>query len=128
MIDSILDSTKKMLNIHPADTSFDSDLVMHINSVFSDLLQLGVGPDSGYMIMDKTDEWDAFGVSNNIINSVKVYMFLKIKIIFDPPASSFALDALKGQAEEKGWRLYVMADSEKAAAATGGVILDGGGP
>lgn len=110
MLKSILDSTKKILSIHPNDTAFDDDLLMHINSVFSTLQQLGVGPDEGFMIEDKTTEWDAYSSNITILNLVKIYMFLKIKIIFDPPASSFALNALEKQAEEIGWRLAVMAD------------------
>lgn len=110
---SILDSTKKMLSIAPTDTSFDDDILMHINGVFATLHQLGVGPDEGFMIEDKSSEWESFILNGPILNQVKLYMFLQIKIIFDPPPSSFALEALKSQAEEKGWRLNVMAEDER---------------
>lgn len=116
---SILKSTKKVLGIHPEDTSFDEDLVMHINSVFSTLQQIGVGPDAGFMIEDAADEWDDFDVSLVILNQVKIYMFLETKILFDPPTSSFALDALKDQREEKKWRLQVQAEDERAVMANG---------
>lgn len=119
MLTSILDSNKKVLSIHPTDPSFDEDIIMHVNGVFSTLQQLGVGPDEGFMIQDKDDLWEEYPVSANILNQVKVYMFLSTKILFDPPASSPALDALKEQRDEKGWRLQVQAEDEK-------VVLSGG--
>lgn len=127
MLKSILDSTKKVLSIPPSDNSFDEDLLIHINGVFSTLQQLGVGPDEGFMIEDNSAEWDTYLNDKVILNQVKVYMFLEIKIIFDPPPSSFALDALKSQAEEKKWRLNVLAEDARSLG-VGTVILDGGGP
>lgn len=116
MIKSILNSTKKLLNIHPDDTSFDEELLMHINSVFATLNQLGVGPDDGFYIDDADVEWDTYPVSKHILNQVKIYMGLCIRLIFDPPESSFAMDALKEQRDEKGWRLQVQAEDERATA------------
>lgn len=116
MTKSILDSTKKMLNIHPSDNAFDIDIIMHVNSAFSTLQQLGVGPDEGFMIEDETTEWDAFLDNKTILNLVKIYVFLQTRMVFDPPASTHAFNALKEQAEEKAWRLSVMAEDERATA------------
>ena len=114
MLQSILDSNKKVLSIHPSDPSFDEDITMHVNGVFSTLQQLGVGPDEGFLIEDKDTLWEEYPVSRVILNQVKVYMYLATKIVFDPPASSPALEALKEQRDEKAWRLQVQAEDERA--------------
>lgn len=111
---SILKSVKKLLGIHPTDPSFDDDLLMHINATFGTLEQLGVGPIGGYMIEDDEPEWTDFEVSPVILNQVKMYMFLAIKIIFDPAASPHAQTSLTEQLAEKGWRLQVQAEDERA--------------
>lgn len=116
MIKSILDSMKKMNNVAIDDDSFDEDIIMHINGVFSTLQQIGVGPDDGFMIEDKTVEWDAFWPNTVIVNQVKLYMANEIRILFDPPASSFGLEALKEQTAEKKWRLQVAAEDERLSA------------
>lgn len=131
LIDSILTSTKKMLSIAPSDDSFDMDVIMHINGVFSTLHQLGVGPDEGFMIEDEDDEWDDYldtGRDRVMLNMVKILMFLEIRMIFDPPASSFALGALKDQADEKKWRLNVMAEDKNWLPTDADIVLviDGG--
>lgn len=131
MEQNILKSTKKVLGVHPDDPAFDLDLMMHVNAVFSTLQQLGVGPAEGFMIEDGDEEWGAFLDNTVLLNQSKIYMFLSIKIIFDPPASSFALDALKDQREEKAWRLQVEAEDQRSREDellnAGHIILDGGG-
>jgi hypothetical protein len=108
---SILDETKKVLGIEPEATAFDTDLIMHINTVFFSLQQLGVGSDEGYMITDKTATWTDYLGDNKNLNAVKSYMYLRIRLLFDPPATSFALDAIQKQITELEWRLNV--ESEK---------------
>lgn len=107
---SILTSTKKLLGIEEDYTAFDLDITLHINSVFSTLQQLGVGPDDGFLVEDKTNTWSEYTIVNSL-NSVKSYMFLRVRILFDPPATSFAIDAMTNQAKELEWRLCSAAAS-----------------
>ena len=111
---SILKSTRKVLGLHPNDDSFDEDLLMHVNAVFATLQQLGVGPLEGFMIEDDSTLWEEFPISMVLLNQVKVYMFLAIKIIFDPAGSPHAQTSLTEQLNEKGWRLQVQAEDERA--------------
>lgn len=104
--DSILDTTKKLLGLDPDYTAFDLDIITHINSIFFTLNQLGVGPEKTFMILDKASKWEEFtGVED--IQAVKSYMALKVRLLFDPPATSFAIDAMKKAAEEFEWRLNI---------------------
>lgn len=102
--DSILDTTKKMLGFDWDYTAFDLDIITHINSVFFTLQQLGVGPSTGFFIEDNTKTWAEFAAEEHI-SAVKSYMYLKVRIIFDPPANSFTQDAMNKQATEYEWRL-----------------------
>ena len=106
--DSILDTTKKVLGIEQPYTIFDTDIIMHINSVFTILTQLGVGPDEGFMIEDNTKTWSNFIGEVKIINAVKSYMYLRVRHLFDPPATSFAIAANEKQYAEFEWRLNVI--------------------
>jgi len=101
--DSILDTTKKMIGFDWDYTAFDLDIITHINSVFFTLQQLGVGQPN-FMIEDNTKTWAEFEAGENI-SAVKSYMYLKVRIVFDPPANSFTLDAMNKQATEYEWRL-----------------------
>lgn len=121
---SILDDVKHMLGLLPGDTSFNSDVVIHINSVFATLQQLGVGPDNGYMIMGATEQWDDF-FTDMVLNPVKSYMFLRVKLLFDPPQTGFTVGAMERQIQELEYRLFVAADNTPLIIAP--VILDGGG-
>lgn len=107
---SILDSTKKAIGISADDTSFDTDIIMHINSVFSILNQLGVGPDEGFEIEDKSKLWADFLGGNKLINNVKSLMYLQVRMWFDPPTTSFDLTAKKEQILELQWRINVAVD------------------
>jgi hypothetical protein len=104
--DSILDTTKKLLGLEPDYTAFDPDIITHINSVFFSLRQLGIGPDSAFMILDKDSKWSEFQGEHDI-NAVKSYMALRVRLLFDPPTTSFALEAMNKQVEEFEWRLHV---------------------
>ena len=113
MDDSILNSIKQMIGgISEEDTAFDIDLIIHINSVFSDLHQLGVGPAEPFFIGDVQDTWSEFTDDNALFNNVKTYMYLRVKLIFDPPSSSFVLAAMERQVKELEWRLNVSASNK----------------
>lgn len=110
--DSVLTSIKKMLGILEEYEQFDSDLIMHINSTFSILTQLGVGPSKGFLIEDKNTAWSDFVSDESRMMLVKSYIFLKVKLLFDPPLSSAVLECYKKQIEEYEWRLNVIAENE----------------
>lgn len=107
---SILDTTKKALGISPDDPTFDVDIIMHINSVFGTLAQLGVGTEDGFEIEDKSSLWAEYLGGNKLINSVKSLMYLQVRLWFDPPTTSFDLTAKQDQLKELQWRLTVAAD------------------
>jgi hypothetical protein len=102
---SILTSTKKILGIADDYTAFDLDILTHINSAFTILNQLGVGPVDGFMIEDAETVWEDFDIPMNSLNLVKTYVFLKVRILFDPPTTSFHLEAANNQIKEYEWRL-----------------------
>jgi hypothetical protein len=106
---SILNDIKHTLGIMPAVTDFDSDIMLFINGVFGTLTQLGVGPEEGFMIEDSEAEWDEF-FDDPRLNSVKSYLFLSVKLQFDPPDRSFLVDAMERQKTEMEFRLNVVAD------------------
>jgi hypothetical protein len=105
MEQSILTSTKKILGIAEDYTVFDLDIITHINSAFSTLTQLGVGPAEGFMINDAEAEWPDFIVDDFQYNSVKSYVFLKVRQLFDPPQTSYLINAMEKQIQELEWRL-----------------------
>ena len=104
---SILTSTKKVLGIDRDYTAFDLDIITHINTAFSILTQLGVGPAEGFMIEDDTTEWAEFIVDDMQYNSVKTYVYLKTRQLFDPPTTSYLITAFDEQIRELEWRLNV---------------------
>lgn len=108
--ESILDSVKKSLGITTDCTDFDSEIIMHINSGFSILNQLGVGPLTPFYIEDKTAVWSSFD-STDVIRLARSYMFLKVKLIFDPPTVASVLTAYQSMTAEYEWRLNIMTDT-----------------
>lgn len=112
-MDSILTSIKKMLGISEDYTQFDADLIMHINSVFLNLTQLGVGPASGFTIEDETTEWTDFINNNAQLQAVKSYIYLKVKLLFDPPLSSAVIESTNRMIAELEWRLNVAVESDE---------------
>lgn len=102
---SILKSVKKILGLAPDYTPFDLDIITHINASFSILNQLGVGPEEGFFIEDADAEWDDYDVPENQLQLVKTYLYLKCRIIFDPPGTSFLLKSAEDQIHEYEWRL-----------------------
>lgn len=109
-MESILTSIKKLLGIGEEYTSFDTDIIMCINSVFGVLMQLGVGPDSGFMITDASTTWDEFLYGDTRLEMVKTYVYLKTRLMFDPPTSSSVTEVIKSQIAEYEWRISVQVD------------------
>ena len=121
-MDSILTSVKKIIGISEEDESFDTDLIMHINSVLMILNQLGVGPEDGFSITDKSAVWTDVIGDNKFIEAVKTFVGLKVRLIFDPPTSSAVLDSINKTISELEWRINVMVENK--ANATGGEVND----
>jgi hypothetical protein len=112
MEESILKSTKKILGLDEAYTAFDHDVITHINAAFSILDQLGVGPEGGFAIEDDLTEWNEYDVPFNQLQLVKTYVYLKVRILFDPPGTSFLVNAANDQLREYEWRLNVFREVE----------------
>lgn len=106
MMNSILGSVKKNIGLREEDTSFDEDIVMHINSVFGILNQMGVGPEEPFQITGPDEEWSDFLDNNFKIPYVKSYVEKKVKLIFDPPLSTAVAQAINETIKELEWRLY----------------------
>jgi hypothetical protein len=105
MSESILTSTKKTLGLSEDYTAFDADIIMHINSVFTILNDLGIGPDTGYMIEDAEDTWDMYLGTDLNLNLIRTYMYLRVRLLFDPPATSFHIKAIENELQELEWRI-----------------------
>lgn len=110
IMESILTSIKKLLGIAEDYTHFDNDIIMHINSVFLILTQLGVGPPEGFVIQDATALWIDFVADDKNLELIKSYTYLKVKIMFDPPLSSAVLDSTNQLIKEYEWRIQVASD------------------
>ena len=125
--DSILTNIKKIVGIPESDTSFDPDIIMHTNTVFSVLNQLGIGPSAGFMIMDATATWDDFlkvqqvkldganvytdeqlQEANKQLNMVKTYVYLRVRLLFDPPQTSFVIESIDKQIQELEVRMSIV--------------------
>ncbi len=105
--ESILNSIKNLLGITAEYDVFDTDIVMHINSVFNTLSQLGLHPTGGFQIEDETDTWADYIEDQKLFNSVKTYVYLKVRLLFDPPTTSFAIESFSKQIAEYEWRINV---------------------
>lgn len=112
--ESILNTIKKMLGITEDYTVFDMDIIVNINSVFSTLIQLGVGSKEGFVITDSLSTWADLLTTEeeqSKFSFVIQYVYIQVKLVFDPPASSFVLDAYANRAKELEWRLNVMEET-----------------
>ena len=105
--DSILQSVKKILGIPESTEAFDPDIMMHINTALSTLTQLGVGPAEGFMIDDETATWESLLDGDPRLNSAKTYVYLRTRMLFDPPSTSFLIEAMDRQIKELEWRINV---------------------
>lgn len=112
-MESILTSVKKSLGIVEEYTHFDDVIVMHINTVFNTLTQLGVGDPDGFAIEDDMDTWESYIQSSILLNMIKSYMCMKVRLLFDPPQSTVAVQAIERQAEELEWRIYITTDTRR---------------
>lgn len=111
MYESILTSIKKLLGIPEDYEHYDADIIMHINSVFMILNQLGVGPSNGFSITDKTAVWGNFISDNDNLEAVKSYVYMKVRLLFDPPLSSAVMECMNRMIGELEWRLNSEAES-----------------
>jgi len=113
MESSILTSTKKVLGLSKDYTAFDEDIIMHINATFSILSQLGLGQTgSVFMIEDDSTLWEEIPIPTEWLNLLKTYVYLKVRLLFDPPISSFLLESANKQIQEYEWRLNVMREGD----------------
>ncbi len=111
---SILKSVKKMLGIYPDITEFDDELTLHINSAIASLIQIGIGQsDSGYTISSATDTWTEFLGDDKRLESVKSYIYMKVRLMFDPPIQSSVIDAFERQIKEFEYRNFVVKDNDR---------------
>lgn len=114
-MESILTSIKKLLGITEDYTHFDADIIMHINSVFMVLHQLGVGPKEGFRIEDKTSTWNDYLGDTILLESVKTYIYLRVRLIFDSTTlSSTVIESMKQTISELEWRLNITTDSTES--------------
>lgn len=111
--DSILLSIKKMLGLNEDYDVFDPELIIHINTVFGTLHQLGVGPEEQFRISGDNETWLDFDTDGEQIDEVKSYIYLRVRLLFDPPSSSFVLSSFQEQLKELEWRLNVKVDEIK---------------
>lgn len=111
---SILETTKKLLGLGKEYVSFDTDIIVHINTVFSNLTQMGVGPEEGFTITGYSETWDQFITSSELkTQQVKSYMALKVKSLFDPSANGNVSEAIKNAISEMEYRLYVEEENSR---------------
>ena len=110
-MESILTSIKKMLGIEADYTHFDPDIIVGINTALMTLCQIGVGPTNGFSILGDTETWGNFLGSTTSLEAVKTYVYLRVKLVFDPPSSSALIDSYKRQADEYEWRLQIQQES-----------------
>ena len=112
---SILETTKKLLGLTKDYTAFDTDIIVHINTVFSNLTQMGVGPDDGFTITGYEQEWDDFVTSNSKkTQQIQTYVYLKVKMMFDPSANSNITEAINKTLAELEYRLFIEEDLSKS--------------
>lgn len=117
MTDSILTSVKQSLGLAEDYEVYDPELIMHINSVLGTLNQLGVGPDDGFEIADKTETWDHLLTNEGALfpdkrlSPVRSYMFHRVKMLFDPPTVGYLVTAIEKMIEQAEWRIMVAQDN-----------------
>lgn len=111
--DSILDTTKLLLGVETDDDSYDVELIAHINSIFFVLQQIGVGPIAGFTITDNTAVWGSF-IGEDMVDGVRSYMGMRVKLLFDTPATGPLTTALENQVAQMEWRLNMQMEVKNA--------------
>lgn len=119
--DSILHDIKQLLGQEWDDVTFDKDIIIHINTVFFELQQIGVGPDAGFSITNANDKWSAFITVDNNLAAVKSYIYIKVRFLFDPPSTGPLMQSLQAQADKLEWRLMVHTDPPVLSSYPGGI-------
>ena len=115
---SILTTIKNMLGVDTSYTAFDVDITVNINSALMVLQQLGVGPVDGFAISGATETWSSYLPPGKLLEGVKTYIYLKSRLLFDPPTSASVLQAIKEQIADFEWRLNVQAETITSADVT----------
>lgn len=110
MLESILHTIKKMLGIPPQDEAFDAEILVFINTAISSLHQLGVGPAESILVVDEETEWADLIADEIILPMVQSYIYMSVRLVFDPPGTSYIIEALVKQKEELAWRLEIQAN------------------
>lgn len=110
-MESILTSIKKMIGINKDDDSFDTDIIVHINTALADLTKIGVGPSEGFSIQDAAATWTDFIPKDPLFESIKTYVYIQVKLVFDPPQNSTHLKALEDRAKKLEWDLNITAET-----------------
>jgi len=135
MEESILKSVKKVLGIDADFTAFDLDILIHINTAFAVLNQLGIGPEAGFMIEDDSAVWADFYGTDPRYNAIRTYVYLKVRIMFDPPQTAYLVEALNAQIREYEWRINAYREETQwvdpnleEPVLEDGMVLDGGAP
>lgn len=113
-MESILTSIKKLLGISEEYEQFDLDIITHVNSIMATLTQLGVGPKDGFFVTSKEQTWEDFMTDNPKLAFVKSYVYLKVKLLFDPPSSSAVIESINKQIGELEWRIFTEADLQES--------------
>lgn len=112
-MESILITIKQMLGPGAEHEHFDLEIIAHINSVLADLAQMGVGPSEGFLIEDETSTWSDFiGTDTTKFEAVKTYIYLRVKLVFDPPTSSATIAAYQRDIDRWEWRLNLAAETK----------------
>jgi len=114
MNESILNTIKKMIGIEDDYDAYDTDIIVSINAAFGTLNQIGIGPDEGFSISDASTTWDAYTTEVTVLNLLKQYIYLKVKNVFDPSASSAVSTSYDNVVKELEWRLNM--EHEKTVA------------
>lgn len=111
--ESILTSVKKLLGVAEEYTHFDADIIMYINSVFLALNQIGVGPEEGFSIVDASTEWSDYMDDGILLNTIKPYVYLKVRQLFDPPTSSSAAESMNNIIKEFEFRITIQVENKR---------------
>lgn len=113
-MDSILNTTKRLLGIQENYSHFDDEIILNINSAFMSLNQIGVGPEEGFLISGEDNLWSDFLGDRKDLESVKMLVYLKTKLAFDPPQMGYLIDAITKQIEQIEWRLNIQVETYPA--------------